>query len=312
MAKREEYLAKHTYAIWKGKNGRWYTYLPDNEKGRILVGKSTKRDIEDAVIHYWKAEAENPTIREVFEEWNDRRLQLKKISNATHLRNEQIFKRYYAEFGKRRIKEVSPNDLDDFLEAQIPKFHMTAKAFSNLKTVTRGFLKRAKKRKLIEYNVEELFQEMDVSESYFTISCKEDCEEVFNEEEMSLMMTYLEENLDLNNLAILLMFLTGIRVGEAVALKHSDFRENTFQIRRTETRYRGSDGNYIYAVKEFPKTQAGVRTVVIPMDYSWITDVIRYTNPDEEYIFVKNGKRMTTHAVRMRQGRLCTKLGIYP
>ena len=35
MKEREQLLAKHTYEIWKGKNNKWYTYLPDKEKGII-------------------------------------------------------------------------------------------------------------------------------------------------------------------------------------------------------------------------------------------------------------------------------------
>lgn len=83
------------------------------------------------------------------------------------MRNTQIFNRHYSEMGKKRIKAVCPEEYEEFLEEQIVAHNLTAKAFSNLKTVTRGFLKRAKKRKLIGFNVEELFQELDVSESEF-------------------------------------------------------------------------------------------------------------------------------------------------
>ena len=30
--KREELLKKHQYKIWQGKDGKWYTYLPDESK----------------------------------------------------------------------------------------------------------------------------------------------------------------------------------------------------------------------------------------------------------------------------------------
>lgn len=40
-------------------------------------------------------------------------------------------------------------------------------------------------------------------------------------------MDYLEENLDAKNIGILLMFATGIRMGELVALKHDVFDRNT-------------------------------------------------------------------------------------
>lgn len=43
------------------------------------------------------------------------------------------------------MKDTEPGEFEGFLEGQIPIHNLTAKAFSNLKTVTRGFLKRAKK-----------------------------------------------------------------------------------------------------------------------------------------------------------------------
>ena len=74
--KRKELLEKHPYKIWQGKDGKWYTYLPDDKKGRVLRKKTSQKSIEDDVIAYLKTELENPTITEVFNEWNDRRLQL--------------------------------------------------------------------------------------------------------------------------------------------------------------------------------------------------------------------------------------------
>lgn len=312
MNKRKELLEKHGNKIWQGKDGKWYTYLPDEEKGRVLKKRNTREEIEDVIVSYWKEQMENPTIEEVFEEWNDRRLELKKISPSTHLRNKQVYNRHYSEFGKKRIKNITQDEIEDFLERQIPKYDLTAKAFSNLKTITRGFLKRAKKRKLISFNVEETFDDLDTSESDFKKVIKEDQEEVFNEREMSLMVNYLEENLDSLNIGILLMFVTGIRVGELVTLKHDVFDGDTLKIRRTETKYPVKKGRYAYEVKEYPKSEAGVRTVVIPEAYKWLCSKVRTLNPSGEYIFVnKDGERITTNCIRRRLERNCTKLGIY-
>ena len=307
---RKELLEKHPYKIWEGKDGKWYTYLPDGER-RKLKKRTTRKAVEDDVIGYLKAELENPTLTDVFNEWNDHRLVLKKISDATHLRNKQIFNRHYKEFGNKHIKFIDPETIEEFLEAQIPYHNLTAKAFSNLKTITRGFLKRAKRRKLINFNVEEIFQEMDTSETDFKKIIKEDYEEVFSEEEMPIIMEYLENNSDMMNLGILLMFVTGARIGEIVALKHDDFEGNHFKIRRTETRYTDETGKYVHVVKEFPKTQAGVRTAIIPKDYEWLAKAIRLQNPFSEYIFVKDGERISTQAMRMRLKRVCKKLNIF-
>ena len=312
MEKRKEYLNKHEYKIWQGQDGKWYTYLPGVEKKRVLKKRSTREEIENVIVSYWKGQMENPTIEEVFNEWNDRRLELNKISRASHLRYKQIFNRFYRDLGGKRIKSITPEEIEDFLEEQISQHDLTAKAFSNLKTVTKGFLKRAKKRKLIMFNVEEMFQEMDTSDNDFHRAIKEDYEEVYSEEEMPKMISYLEKNLDSLNIGILLMFVTGIRVGELVTLKHDVFDGNTFKIRRTETRYLVEKGQYAYEVKEFPKSEAGVRTVVIPEDYRWLCSKIRMLNPFGDYIFVNdNGERITTNSIRRRLERNCRKLGIY-
>ena len=125
-------------------------------------------------------------------------------------------------------------------------------------------------------------------------------------------LNYLQNNLDMMNIGILLMFLTGARIGEVVALKHTDFTHNTFNIRRTETRYKNEDGKYVREVKDYPKTAAGIRTAIIPDAYSWLVKEIQKLNPFQDYIFVKDGNRISTQSIRMRQKRICKKLNIYP
>lgn len=311
MSKRDELLSKHPYKIWKGSDGNWHTYLPDDTKGRIHRKRASKDDLEQEIVSFWEEHVENPTLEEVFTEWNDRRLTLKKISAATHLRLQQIFNRHFDEFKKERIKQISSEEISNFLEEQIPRFNLTAKAFSNLKSLTKGMMKRAKKRKLISFNVEELFQELDISDADFHKVIHEDYEEVFDEDETARIVAHLEENLDTLNLGILLMFVSGARIGEVVALKHSDFGSNSFNIRRTETRFINKEGEYVCEVKEYPKTAAGVRTVALPDSYQWIVGAIRRQNPFGEFIFMNGEKRISTQSMRMRLKRLCRKLHIY-
>lgn len=309
MKQREELLKKHPYKIWHGKDNNWHTYLP-TETGRIPRRRKDKKDLEDVIINYWKQQEENPTIKEVFSEWNDRRLRLGTISDASHLRYKQIFNQGYAEIADKRIKSTSIEQMSDFLEEQACKLNLSAKAFSSLKTVTRGIFKRAKKRKLISYNIEEAFMELDVTELNFKPTVKEDCFEVFDEEETDKIITYLKDNLDIHNLCILLIFATGIRIGEAVALKHEVFEGNTFRIKRTETRYTDEDGVYHYDIKEFPKTVAGFRTAIIPNGYSWIISKIKSANAFGEFVFTNNGERLHTNTIRSRLSRICKKLNI--
>lgn len=312
MAKREELLKKHPYSIWEGKDGKWRTYVPDDKKGRILKKRNSQEEIEKIVIDYLKQVEENPTIKDVFTEWNDRKLQLGQISRATHMRNIQMYNRHYADIEHRKIKSFSCNELSDFLEEQISKCNLTAKGFSGLKTITRGFLKRAKKRKLINFNVEDIFSEMDLSEKIFKKNIKDDCEEVFDKKEFEVVVEYLNENPDVMNLGILLLFFTGLRVGELVALKWSDINNGCITISRTETRYVNENGEYIYDIKDSPKTLAGFRDVVIPKDYLWIVKKLRLINPFSEFVFEnKKHVRIHTSQIRKRLYYICKKLGIY-
>lgn len=313
MRENKKYLEMHPYKIWKGSDGQYHTYLPDKEKGRIPKKRKTEEEINKIIIDYWKEDSINPTIEDVFHEWIDRRLELKKISPATHIRQIQIFNRHFEEFGKQKIKQLQADDLIDFLEEQIPKFNLTSKAFSNLKGIVRGFMKRAKKLKLVDFNIETAFYDLDISETDFKKVIKEDIEEVFDEDETECVIDYLLEHLDNKNMAILLMFVTGIRVGELVALKNEVIFDNYFKIRRTETKFKSENEKYYtYTIKEYPKSDAGVRTVVVPHDYEWLLTKIKLLNPFGEYVFLNTkGERMTTNCIRSRLKIVCKNAMVY-
>lgn len=314
MTKRKEYLSQHEFKIWEGKDGRWYTYLPDHKKGRILRRRNTKEEIEDCVVDYWKATENTPLIRDVFREWNDRRLKLNKISKATYDRYDSDFNKFLENtLADRRINTVSQEEWADFLEEMIPTHKLTAKAFANLKGLVRGMLRRAKRRGLITFNIEDMLSDLDSSDREFRKVVKEEHEEVFTEEETEIVVTYLEDHPTMTHLGILLLFATGLRVGELVALKWEDVIGcEAIRIRRTETRVKNDKGKYVPVIKDFPKTQAGVRTVVIPTRFQWILKSLRRMNPFGEWIFIKKGdQRMTENCFRMRLYRVCDTLGIY-
>ena len=102
MKERQEFLDKHPYKVTLGKDGYWRTYFPDDTQkgGRKLVKKKDKKNIEDAIVSFYRLKVENPTIKQVFTEWNDRRFKLNKIAASTHERDGQVFRRHYKEMGK--------------------------------------------------------------------------------------------------------------------------------------------------------------------------------------------------------------------
>ena len=316
MKNRQELLEQHPYAISQGKDGKWRTYLPDKAKGRIQIKRTSRKAVEDSVIDYWNAELNSPTIEEVFTHWNDHRFERGSISSGTHLRNIQVFNRHYKDFGQQKIKDTTAEEFEDFLENQLALYQLTAKAFSLLKGITKGLINRAKRDHLISYNADSVLQELQISKSDFKRVHKEPEEEVFTEDELPIILNYLAKHLDVWNVGILLMFLTGIRVGELVALKHSDINGNIIRVQRTEVKHLVRKGKYEYVIKESPKTDAGNRLLIIPEGYSWMTQVLNSLNPTDDFIFVNayRGKRnrLTTNSIRSRIIRVCGKLNLVP
>lgn len=306
------FLKKHPFAIWQGKNGLWYTYLPGEKPDeKILKKRSKKIEIERLVIDYWQEKEDWPTVRDAFNAYNDRKLELKKIVPASHIRNQYIFDKHFATFGDRKIGKTTPEDWLDFIERQIPEYNMTRKAFSNLKTIIRGMLKLAKRNRLIAWNPEAMFQELDVSDREFKAAWHEDEEEVYTDCEMEKVITYCEDHPIPQNLCIILLYATGLRVGEAVALKREDIAENSVRVRRTETRKKiqGQTG-YEYFVKDFPKTAAGIREAVLPDRFAWVLQKILDIAPDAEYVFTADGERILARSIRKYLKAACRETGI--
>lgn len=303
-------LKKHKFKIYVDKKGKYCTYLPTANGGRVLKRRNTKGELEELIVGYYRGLEESPQVATIYEEWIADRVERKKISLATRDRNRSIFNKHFGEFGSYEIRGLTPDDLNMFLEGEIPKHDMTAKAFSNLKGITKGIFKYAKRKGLIWWDVENALHDLDVSDRDFRKVIKEDYEEVYTDEEMQTIMSHCVANKDDANLALLLIFVTGMRIGEICTLKHEDVFEDRINVRRTETRYKDDRGRYRAGVKDFPKSSASVRSVIIPKEYAWLARSIRRLNPFEEWVFMYRGERMREKKIEDRLRWLCKKYNI--
>lgn len=304
MNKRKELLEKHPYKIWEGSDGKYHTYLPDEAKKRVLRKRNTQKEIEDLIIEFWKEKQENPTIKEIFNEWIEFK-RLHNIQNQTVDRYRRDFNTYFSDIKDKKIKSVDECDLNDFLVDIVFSHNMTAKAFSNVRILVRGIWIRAKKKKLIDFRVNEVLEELEISKKDF--AKPEIKEEVYTDEERERMIGYLENNLDLINLGLLLIFATGIRVGELSALRTEDIFNNKICISRTEISYELKRGKYTYEVRDFPKTEAGIREIYISNEFKKYLAVLKRWAFGREWAFEKNKKRIRTYQFQSRLRYICTK-----
>lgn len=305
---REQLLKLHDNKIWQGKDGRWRTYVSDKDKGRILKCRNELRTLEDDILRTY-IYIDDPTVEDVFEEYIRLKRERKEIEASTEVRYRNVFKRYYKKLKDIKIRQISEMDIEDHLMDMIVEENMTKKEFNNLKTITRGIFIRAKKSKVIKYSINNVLQDMEVSRNIFRRINHRDEELVFLEKEIPIVYDALVEDLDMRNLGLLLMFKTGLRIGELAALRKDNITDYGLVITSTEVSY-SSDGTMICYVRDRPKTEAGIRHVVMLNEDYWILKKIKNMNPFGEYLFEENGKRLTTYNFRDRLRSICKKIAI--
>ena len=312
MTKKQELLNKHPFKVWYGTDNKWHTYLPDEEKGRVPRKRNSKEEIEKVIIEYWKEKEENPTIKELFYQWNNSLLKNNLIKTNTACRNESCFKRHYSEFGEKRIKDTDLDMWVEFLEEQIPKYNLSAKSFAGLKTISKGILKLSKRKKYIDFTAQDVIEDLILPKNGFYRKHKNDEDEVYTTEETSLIINYCKENRDIWCDCINLIFVTGMRVGEAVALKHDDLdpKNLCIKVHSTESRRKDENGIVRTFIQDSAKTDAGVRIVVLPKQYQYLLTSLWWASSNSEYIFEFKNKRIHTNAIRKKLARVCKLVGV--
>lgn len=131
------------------------------------------------------------------------------------------------------------------------------------------------------------------------------------EDEISLITEYLNNNPTLLNLGILLAFETGMRVGELSTLRPGDIKDGFIRVRRTEYKYRDTNGKWVVTIREHTKTDAGSRDLIIPDSAKATLEKIKALNPDGEFLFqTKRGKWIRSHALNKHLYVVCKSLKI--
>ena len=312
MNERKKYLDMHDSKIWQSTDGKWYTYLPDLDKKRKLIKRKSESEIKDAIVKYYKNSETDMTISDVFDNWIDKKLQRREIQKQTYDRYKRDFDRFYSfrKFGNRKIRYVDEDSLEDFVISSIVENNLTSKAYSNLRTITKGIFLHGKKKGNTNLNINNFFDDLDLSSKIFSKSSKKDSDNVYSEEELLKIIEELNKSQKIVHLGVLLAVYTGMRVGEIVALKWEDIHTDYIHINRRQVRYKDDNNVDVYEIKDSAKTEAGTRDVVIIPQVKKILKDARRINPFTEYIFEKNGKPVSIHALSMVLYRTCDKLEI--
>lgn len=310
----KQFLEMHPYAIYKGADNYYHTYLPTNEGGREPKKRASKKDLEKLIIQFWKEQSDKHYFNDVLMQWLNYKLEYGELYKQSYDRYVLDYKRFFVgtDFGKMEIKDINEDILDEFIRRTIKTKQLTNKAFSGLRILVKGCFKFAVRKGYTTLDIEYFFHNLDLSPKIF--ASKNNKIILFTNEEEHKIEKWIEEhNSTILNLAILLGFYTGLRAGELVALSHSDFdlEKRILHVSKTEIKYRDDDGKYVFEVRNSPKTDAGERDVILCDKAIEIYQRICKLNPSGDFLIVSGkGNRIRGVELTKKLFWICDKLHI--
>lgn len=314
MKKRNEILEKHNIKIWQGKNCRWFCHIPNPEKGRKLVSKKTKEEVEDVIINYFTVVVNQPCFPEAYKEWLVEKEENLESSSITRYRND--YKRFFGEekiFCKIKLCDMTDEIVAEFIKRTIREKELSRKAYKGMLTILMGVFKYSKEKKYTKYSISTFINDFVLDKSVFTHTFKDKENETFTELEITKIINYIKENSTNRNLAVLLQIYSGLRVGELTALKPEDinWQQKKLYIHRTEHNYYNKELNKrVMDIKNVTKTENGCRYVIVPTKAMETIKTLKNRNTKGEYLLMDNGKRITSKMVNYTLQKICKEIGI--
>ena len=333
MKKEEYYLSLHKYEIYQGKDGKWYTYLPDSrqKQGRRKLKRTSEMAIRQAVIDFYKEQEKREqgkeiTLRELYPIWIEWKGAHTRATTSIRRFNCD-WKKFYIPYPKlidKPIVELTVNELDIWAHRLIKQYNMTKTCYYTMTILI---------RQMLDYAVEPLgiipvnpFRQIKLQKKMLRKPAKKNDEsQVFLLDETpriieTALADFNSNPLNTAPLTVPLGFLTGLRLGEMAAIKESDIVGNVLYVQRMEEEvYDYSDLEHIRlierAVVENTKTEAGVREVPLVPQALKIIEAVKLSNrmngwPENGFLFLNKGQRMTTRTIKYRISKYCKQCDI--
>lgn len=297
-AKKEKLLSEmHPYKITepKSEGGRWQTYYKDANGERKIIRAQTKDALLEKLIPIYFEESylDKFTFSDLFSEW----LEYKKTvtdSPNTIKRHEQHYRRYFerSELHNTPARQIDTLLLESECNRLVKEYHMSRKEWNNVKTILLGCFEYAVRKKYIAENP---MDGVRILVKYRQVVKKTGKTETYNTEELEALNKYLDkmyaETEDVAFLAVKINFLLGLRVGELVALKWEDCKEQSrLHIVREEVRNQETG---FYDVVEHTKTNRDRYVILVPKAIAILEKIPK----EGSYIFMRNGERITSRQI---------------
>lgn len=310
------YLEQHPYEIYFSKaDNRYRTYLPSTEKDgkRKPITSVSKENLENKIIQFYKKlEQKAPvyTIENLYPDFLEYKSTDTSLANANKL--DWVWNKFYKNdaFIKNEILKIDVPTLKTWYLNKITQYNLTARQFKEMKSLLNMLFDYAIEKKICTQNISRLIR--NISRKKFSVNpTKAVTEQVFvNDEETRLIELAIKQYYKTKNtayLAVCLNFALALRVGEVVALKVSDFEEDTVHIQRQEIKvYEKLSNGKIrrngYEISPYLKSINSDRELYLIKEvkvfFSMIVQANQMRGFKSEYLMLtKDGTRMNNDAI---------------
>lgn len=272
--------------IYKRKDGRWEgRYVKERREGKAQYGSvyaKSYRDVKRKLDETKKNQAEKQRTARAGKVSDIAYCWLSEVSGtlkASSVNKYEDLLRCYIlpQFEKNEFSEITNQNMIDFANTLLLCGGVKKQGLSPA-TVTEVL------SAMNSIRIYALKHDYTVLFSSECISIKQERKDirVFSCKEQERLLEYLQDNMNLTSLGILLCLFTGIRVGELCALKWDDINilEKKMQVKKTMQRIRvdGSGKQKTEIRISEPKSACSIRTIPLP---EAILDILKkYYKPD--------------------------------
>ena len=287
---------------------QYYVYV--NRKQ--YTGK-TKKELIDKLYSAFAKQAY--TLRNAYTDWMLWRRDIK-TNPKTLLENTNEWKKFleHSALADMILTDINVKVLEDFYYDITKDFAIDSKRLTNINSVLNGIFKRCVSMQSIPHNP---LKDVDMSVFHKRCMPKQSNKDNYTLEERNAIIKYLESKDDIYSLAVHLSMYLCVRIGELLAIRPEDIQGNTLSLKRSMRKFQTMNDDLTFSSEQITNEarikrnkESGFRDIPLTAKARAVIDKILTLYPDNEYLFMLNGKQLRCDSFNRRLKQTCETLGI--
>lgn len=309
MKKKQEIERKYQEKIKTRKDGRqFYIYI-----SRKQYTATTYDGLID-VLYELEYGRERSSLTDLYPEWMLWRRDNSPVCDKTLKEDTHNWNTFLKDtpISQLPLADLTPKDFIKVFRSWTKDRALTRKRFNNIKSLINGIYYYAIEDGIVTHNPVK-----DVNSRQFTFKPVNNDDDVFTREERQTLLKYLSTNETIYSLAIQLDFQLVARIGELLALRWTDIKNNCIHIQSQLLTERKMNDDLTFTKREHVNvdhvkgnTEQGFRFQPLTEEALRLLARIRELNPDGEFILMQDGKQLNANSFNRWLKRYCEKCNI--